>query len=191
MRTLSRWRDESRRWRTEPGPPPLIAAFSRMKAASRDDRRAVQRLLASGADPNATDASGWTALMYAAQSAHPSVVIALLQAGARAGQRSLAGETAMMAAATGWNHEIDTLRALAAAGGDINSRDSNGATPLILAAHSYWRTDLIQAIVNLGGRLDVRDNLGRSACEFLPLAKMEAQTDQGYATAERLLCSTM
>jgi ankyrin repeat protein len=53
-------------------------------AAAKGRLRAVELLLALGADPNATDAAGATALMAASQeAADPAVLAALLAAGAR------------------------------------------------------------------------------------------------------------
>src|ERR1700730_10299053 len=51
-------------------------------AASRGDRAAVQALLAKGADVNAKDNGGRTALMMATVTGHPDVVQTLLAMGA-------------------------------------------------------------------------------------------------------------
>lgn len=67
----------------KPGVTPL------MKAAVRADLEAIRRILATGADVHATDASGWTALMYAATNEHPEPVKLLLAAGANPNHKSL------------------------------------------------------------------------------------------------------
>lgn len=77
----------------KPGVSPL------MRAAARDNLFEVRRLLALGADPNAADASGRTALMYAAGLAQKNVVTELRRAGAKLDARSLAGQNVLMAAA--------------------------------------------------------------------------------------------
>ena len=53
-------------------PPPLI------KAVSKGDTPTTRALLAKGADVQARDANGRTALMYAAENGDPTTVQALL-----------------------------------------------------------------------------------------------------------------
>jgi hypothetical protein len=60
----------------KPGITPLI------HAASRGDVVELRRLLATGMNVNEADASGWSALMYAAGSGHSEPVQLLLHAGA-------------------------------------------------------------------------------------------------------------
>ena len=64
-----------------------------MISAGRDDLDKVKELLANGADANAQDSSGWTALMYALQLAHKPVVDTLLEYGVDVRVRSSAGQT--------------------------------------------------------------------------------------------------
>ena len=59
----------------------------------------IQSLLDSGADPNAEDNNGWTALMIAAIHGHSTIVEILLDAGAYIDQKDNAGWTALMLAA--------------------------------------------------------------------------------------------
>ncbi|HEX4997353.1 MAG TPA: ankyrin repeat domain-containing protein [Terriglobia bacterium] len=103
-----------------------------MRASAKGDAAEVQRLLSAGADLNAQDASGWTALMYAARNDKTSgAVAALLKAGADPNARSMMGQTALMAAAAGPD---DTLRLLIAAGANINAQDRFGQSALMFAA---------------------------------------------------------
>jgi len=53
-----------------------------MKASAKADLGTIKELLKSGVDIEATDSSGWTALMYAAVSSHPEPVQLLLASGA-------------------------------------------------------------------------------------------------------------
>jgi Ankyrin repeats (3 copies) len=90
-----------------------------MRAASKEDLNAVQRLLSTAVKPNvnALDQSGQTALILACQSpkANADVVKALLAAGADANLRSRNGYTAMTWAIARNNGEV--IRLLRRAGG--------------------------------------------------------------------------
>jgi ankyrin repeat protein len=54
-----------------------------MQAAFSGNPDTVHALLAAGADVNAKDRDGWTALMFAAVKGHTDIVRVLRQAGAR------------------------------------------------------------------------------------------------------------
>lgn len=90
-------------------PPLTIAAIAA-------DLAAMDRLLASGADPNAGDANGSTALIHAALQGHLAVVDVLLDRGADVGCTNGAGEKALMLAARAGHSDI--VRRLIAAGAD-------------------------------------------------------------------------
>ncbi|MBW1872238.1 MAG: ankyrin repeat domain-containing protein, partial [Deltaproteobacteria bacterium] len=55
----------------------------------------VDMLLVSGADPNARDANGWTALHWSAWKNHPDVAKVLLKNGALATHIDKQGKTAL------------------------------------------------------------------------------------------------
>jgi ankyrin repeat protein len=132
-----------------------------MAAARTGNLPAVQALLARGAQVNATEPShGQTALMWAVAERHPSVVAALVQAGADVHVRSrvrrrtvqtgnrygdqrsvtnvsetdVGGFTPLLFAARAG--DIESARHLLAAGAAIEEAAPNGATPLVVAAHS-------------------------------------------------------
>lgn len=85
---------------------------------------AVRALLAAGADVNATDARGTTALMAVAGQARADIIRTLLAAGADPNARDPYGMTALMLAAQ--VRQLDNMRALLAAGADPNARSANG-----------------------------------------------------------------
>src|SRR5712671_703287 len=64
------------------------------KAAQDGDIQAVEDLLAKGADVNAKDNAGETALMIAAGQSNPGILAALLDAGAEANAQNNEGGTA-------------------------------------------------------------------------------------------------
>jgi ankyrin repeat protein len=95
-----------------------------------DDRQAVQQALQSGADPNTRDATGATALMYAAAFASPEAMRLLLAAGADVNAANQAGATALMWA----THDTSKVRLLLGRGVNVNAARADGATALLGAA---------------------------------------------------------
>ena len=83
-----------------------------------------------------------TALHYAADAGHASVVAQLLSAGANSAAKDANGYTALHSAVN--RDALDTVNALLAAGADPNARCSVNATPLHLAA--YVKFDLGHAV---------------------------------------------
>ena len=142
-------------------------------------------ILALEADPNAVDASGWTALMYAAGLARKNVVTELRRAGAKLDARSLAGQNVLMAAVQ--QSALDQVSYLAAVN-DVNLQDNKGQTALMLAAHWYWNADLLKVLLRAGARKDVRDRHYRNACDHLGIENEQYQEGQGYVEARSLLC---
>ena len=128
-----------------------------MECARTGDVGAVTALLAAGADVNAKESiNGQTALMWAVAQQHPDVVKVLLELGAdvRARSRTYSqnvqtgdrggggavstvprgGSTPLLFAARVGS--VESVRLLLAAGADVNDSLPDGATALIVAAHS-------------------------------------------------------
>jgi ankyrin repeat protein len=97
----------------------------------------VRAVLAAGADPNARDVSGWTALMYAMLNRDPEVIKALLEGGADPNARSRLGESVLMGIlsqqAVSSDGAVSKVRLLVAAGANVNEQDQDGNTALMLA----------------------------------------------------------
>jgi hypothetical protein len=148
-------------------PKPAVTPL--MIAAGQNNLQGVNQLLYAGADPNARDSSGWTALMYAASFARRGVTDALLAAGADVDVRSDTGQTVVMEAGSFslYDHGI-MLSILLAAGGDVNAQDNDGNTPLMIAADMpSRRTERILPLLKRGARKDMRDASGRTALDHL------------------------
>ena len=97
-----------------------------MLAAFRGDTAAVLDLLERGADVNARDRDGDTALMFAAFRGHALIVALLLQYGASVYARARNGWTAKKAAQSGLHQQIaDTLA----------RAETDGARPVVYHAN--------------------------------------------------------
>jgi ankyrin repeat protein len=99
-------------------------------AVRQSDTRTVAAILESGADPNARDEIGATALMYAAALATPDCLRILIDAGAEVNATSGAGATAL----TWAGGDTAKIQLLLDRGGNINARSKDGTTALVTAA---------------------------------------------------------
>jgi hypothetical protein len=61
--------------------------------------------------------------------------------------------------------EVRALRALVAAGADVNGADGAGTTP-VMAAAAAGQTAALAVLADAGADLDVRDRLGRTALDL-------------------------
>ena len=102
-------------------------------AVLQGDVAAVRRLVAKGADPNATDRYGWSPLHFAVPLGGMEVVSTLLGAGAHPDARTVGGATALHLAASQASESV--VSALLDAGVDPNAKDvEDGWSPLHYAA---------------------------------------------------------
>jgi ankyrin repeat protein len=102
-----------------------------MHAVLHADLDCVKFLLKQGADPNAQNHSGATALIWSVDDAAKAA--ALLKAGAKPNLRSNHGTSALIAASQiAGNRRV--IAQLLAKGADVNAADSDGSTPLIKAS---------------------------------------------------------
>ena len=124
-------------------------------AAKARDAVAVKALLKQGADVNAAQGDGMTALHWASMNGDAALAQMLLAAGAniRATTR-LGGITALHMASQGGHAQV--VAALIAAGADRNSPTTTGATPLMLAARS-GNTDTVTRLVETGADINAKE----------------------------------
>ena len=125
-------------------------------AAQRGDLGAVRRLLREGADVNAPQGDGMTALHWAAERGDESLCEVLLYAGARVDAGTRIGHyTPLHLAARAANETV--MGMLLRAGSDPNARTTNsGAAPLHLAAAS-GDPEVIAALVEGGADVNGRE----------------------------------
>jgi ankyrin repeat protein len=124
-------------------------------AAKARDAAAVKALLKTGADVNAAQGDGMTALHWAASNGDAGLAQMLLSAGAnvRATTR-LGGITALHMASQAGHAPV--VAALIAAGADPNAATTTGASPLMLAARS-GNSDAVTRLVETGADINARE----------------------------------
>ena len=162
---------------------PLISIATR-----RSKGWLVREILAMGADPNQKDPRGQTALHLACMVGYPSIVNTLLLYGAdqnlpdNEGQSPLdmakmlehdkvlkrlekgptePGENSPFLKAV-WEGDEEKVIAMLDGGTNIEERDSDGNTPLLMAA-SAGKEAMVRLLVKRGAFLGARNNLGWSA----------------------------
>lgn len=145
----------------KPGVTPL------MLAAARDevDKDKLTMLIAAGGNLKLTDASGWSALMYASSSSSSIPVQMLLKAGADPNQSSPHGDTPLMVNALSgyWNND------LVKAGANVNAQNKDGQTALMILV-TRDEVDEIRDALQSGANASIKDNKGRTALDYLRLA---------------------
>jgi ankyrin repeat protein len=129
-------------------------------AAEKKDRAKVAALLKPGADVNASQADGMTALHWAAYYEDVSLAKWLLKAGAHADAANRYGVTPLSVACTNGNAEIVTL--LLEAGADANATLRGGETALMTASRT-GKPRLVQALLARGAEVNARDRKGQTA----------------------------
>lgn len=143
----------------KPGLTPLMCPMDQELAT-------IDKLLKANHSLNAADASGWTALMYAAYDNSDQVFDRLLAAGADPKARSAWGQTVLMAA-TGSQHKIERLVAL---GVDVNAVDHDGQTALMFGVQRFWLPDQTAWLLANGARTGIKDAQGKTAADYLEAA---------------------
>lgn len=124
-------------------------------AAERGDLAEVRSLLRSGADVNAAQTDGMTALHWAAANGDAEIARTLLYAGATVRSTTrLGGYTPLHLAAR--SGDAGTAGILLEAGADPNAFTSTGVTPLHFAADAD-AAGVVAALVESGAEVDARD----------------------------------
>jgi ankyrin repeat protein len=137
-----------------------------IEAVTRGDLVAIKTVLDKGANVNAKDVEGSTALMVAANEGQVQIVRLLLKKGADVNATSPyvagGGWTAVKAAACAGNSEV--VRLLINKGSDVNAKDDEGMTALIHAAKGEaGDLGIVKMLLEKGAEVNTKDQYGRTA----------------------------
>jgi ankyrin repeat protein len=122
----------------------------------------VEELLAQGANANARDRRGHTALILAAGNSYGQMDILklLLAKGADVDAANANGETALMW--TAMRNSGDVTKVLLAKKARVNIRNKKGQTALHIAAAGF-HADIVEALLANGAEVDAPDQDGKTA----------------------------
>jgi ankyrin repeat protein len=140
-------------------------------AESGDHAAALHLASAKGANVNATDADGSTAIMYAAANDDLELVRALLKAGANVKLKNQFGTSALTEAAIIGSAPI--IGALLKAGADPNFKTPNGETPLMASARS-GKVDAAKALLDAGADINAKETWGEQSALMWAAAQSQA-----------------
>jgi len=154
--------------------PDYVTPQSLHEAAKAGDMESLKALLAKGADINAKDGDGITALVWAAIRSQPAAADLLLANGAAVDAATSDSSTALLFAAR--SGETDIVRALLRKGANANAPNSSGITALQLAAKSGL-ADPVQALLEGGADPNLADDTG-----YTPMYYAAASGNLGIAT---------
>ncbi len=117
-------------------------------AAYWNDEKAVEALLAAGANVNASNRDGFTALSQACTNGNARMVEALLKAGADANSFQAEGQSVLMTAARAGNAEV--VKALLDHGAEVNTKESWRGQTALMWATAENHPDVVQVLVDHG-----------------------------------------
>jgi len=131
--------------------------LSLFTAAKNGEQQEVKALLDQGADINAKDDQGMTALHLAAQGGHTDVVEFLLSKDADINAQNIKGYTPLYSAI--WKNDPNMVGLLVSKGADVNFSPEDDYSPL---HHAVWEEnlDIIKVLIDNGADCDVKDQDG-------------------------------
>jgi hypothetical protein len=129
-------------------------------AVNYPDSEIVKLLIEAGANFNARDTNGNTALAIAVRNGHLGVIQLLLDHDADINATTNNGNTVLIEESS-YGH-LETIKLLSDSGADINAKNNNGETALIEAA-KQGRVKIASYLLEKGARIDARDKDGNTA----------------------------
>ncbi len=133
-------------------PVPSDALFM---AVRNGDTARAKALLTHGANPNAKNADGTPALMYAALYNDARMMRLLLEHGADPNSKNASDATALIWA----GGDVEKARLLVAKGANVNAQSKEGRTPLHSAAAQDGAFEVVKLLVEKGANVNAMDRI--------------------------------
>jgi ankyrin repeat protein len=127
-------------------------------AAATRNTEVLKAALDAGADINAANVEGYTALMFAAAYNSAGIVSFLIERGADISAVATKWDLNALHIACVYNPHPDVVEALIKGGLDIESKISAGDTPLVIAAANTSNLEVVQRLVELGADKNVHSS---------------------------------
>ena len=135
--------------------------MSLIRASANGDLAAVKKILSEGADINAVDSKGRSALIEAAWGGYSGIVKVLIDGGADVNCVDNSGFTALMRAVE--EQDVSIVSMLIEKGADVNTRGFvKGSTPLMLAAEK-GDCKIIEILLDNGAKINAIDQFEETA----------------------------
>lgn len=134
----------------------------------------VSYFIRQGADVNATDDRGATAIMHAAASSSKSVLELMIRAGANVLKKDSNNNTAIFYAID--NADLEVMRFLVAQGVDIDAKNAAERSAFWFAARNK-STKLLETMIRLGAEINIKDFTGRTPLHQAILGNKVANVD--------------
>ena len=131
-----------------------------LKAVKNHDVNHAIELIGRGADMEAGDGNGRTALVWSAGHGYVDVVAALLEKGADPEAKDDEGRTALMLSV--YRSHVDMAMALIDKGVDLEAKDDGGMNALMYAAWAGLSGVALE-LIEKGADLEAKDNPGSTA----------------------------
>lgn len=123
-----------------------------LTAIRNGDHAQVNKLLRAGADVNAIDSDGTSALMHSVIESDVQMMKLLIDHGANVNAKNALDSTALMYAAT----NLVKTRLLLGAGADVKVENQRGATPLSVAVTTFGSTPVLKLLTAKGAQPEDR-----------------------------------
>lgn len=159
---------------------PMLILNTSEDARANTPRKTLLRLVFEhGADPEAHDADGKTALMCAAEAGDADILDAVLERGINVNAADKDGKTALLYA-----YRMEIARKLLDRGALPNVHDEKRETPLMKAASGYWYVDsqgcsysILMELLKRGAQVNAKNNRGETALFHALAGEDDAITD--------------
>ena len=154
--------EQAQREQVKSQPQPVIKLNDKefFRLCNSGNAAQIKEAVTNGANINAKDSDGWTALILAAYDGNNKVAEILVKYGADVNAGDKNGGTALMKAVSkGYNEIVELLLAHEA---NVNAQDKYGNTALILAARE-GRVEIAELLLQHNADVNAEDNFGMTA----------------------------